>query len=86
MEMLFVTDSDLVFNACDWTVCVNIYSTLQLDSLLEYQCTTLNIFKDCHLGYLNLKIYSPIKLCRGRIFQRYCKKSEVSIAMRATRF
>ena len=60
MEMLFVTDSDLVFNACDWTVCVNIYSTLQLDSLLEYQCTTLNIFKDCHLGYLNLKIYSPL--------------------------
>ena len=22
--------------------------------------TTLNFFKDCHLGYLNLKIHSPI--------------------------
>ena len=24
------------------------------------QCMTLNIFKDCHVGYSNLKIYSPI--------------------------
>ena len=28
---------------------------------------TLNIFKDCHLGYLNLEIYSPITFCRGHI-------------------
>ena len=31
------------------------------------QCMTLNIFKDCHSGYLNLKIYSPIKFCRCHV-------------------
>ena len=34
---------------------------------------TLNIFKDCHSGYSNLKIYSPIKFCCGHIFQWYKK-------------
>ena len=28
------------------------------------QCTTLNTFKDCHLGYLNLKIYRILKKLR----------------------
>ena len=37
------------------------------------QCMTLNISMDCHLGYLNLKIYSPIKFCGGHIFQLYGK-------------
>ena len=30
-------------------------------------------FKDCHLGYLDLRIYSPIKLRCGHIFQWYWK-------------
>ena len=34
---------------------------------------TLNIFKECHTGYSNLKIYSPIKFCCGHIFQWYKK-------------
>ena len=29
------------------------------------QCMTLNISKDSHLGYLNLKIYSPINFGHG---------------------
>ena len=37
------------------------------------QCMTLNIFKDCHSGYSNLKIYSPIKFCCGHILQWYKK-------------
>ena len=53
-----------------------------------YQCMILNISKDCHLGYLNLKIYSPIKFCHSHIFQWYWKKKkkmEISIAMWSTR-
>ena len=34
----------------------------------------LNIFKDCHSGYLNLKIYSPIKFFQSHTFQWYKKK------------
>ena len=34
---------------------------------------TLDIFKDCHPGYSNLKIYSPIKFCCGHMFQWYKK-------------
>ena len=37
------------------------------------QCMTLNIFKDCHSGYLNLKIYSQIRFCRGHVFQWHRK-------------
>ena len=40
---------------------------------LGQQCMILNIFKDCHSGYSNLKIYSPIKFCCGHIFQWYKK-------------
>ena len=29
---------------------------------------TLNISKGCHLGYVKLKIYNPIKFCLGHIF------------------
>ena len=32
------------------------------------QCITLNILKDCHLGYLNLKIYGPIKFVMAIYF------------------
>ena len=39
------------------------------------QCMTLNIFKTCHLGYLNLKIYSLIKVCRV-IYYTDMEKSE----------
>ena len=31
------------------------------------QCTTLNIFNNCHLGYLNLLIYSPNEICHGHV-------------------
>ena len=37
------------------------------------QSMNLNISKDCHLGYLNLKLYSPITFCYGHIFQWYRK-------------
>ena len=40
---------------------------------LQLQCMTLDIFKDCHPGYSNLKIYSPIKFCCGHMFQWYKK-------------
>ena len=33
------------------------------------QCMTLNIFKHCHLGYLNLKIYSPVKFHHSHVYQ-----------------
>ena len=46
-----------------------------------FQCMTLNIFKDCHWGYSNLKIYSRIKFCCGHIYQWYKKQWEVPIAM-----
>ena len=49
------------------------------------QCRTLDIFKDCHLGYVDLKIYSLIKFCCDHIFQWYQKIWEVSIAMWAIR-
>ena len=52
----------------------------------QSQCMTLNIFKACHLGYLNLKIYNSIKIRQARIFQWYGKIWKVSIAMWATRF
>ena len=45
-----------------------------LISSMTTQCMTLNIFKECHSGYLNLKIYSPIEFCLGHIFQWYWKK------------
>ena len=32
---------------------------------------TLNIFKHCHLGYLNLKIYSPINFIRQSLDGTY---------------
>ena len=47
---------------------------------------TLNIVKHSHLGYLNLKIYSPIKFYHGHVFQWYQENWEVSMAMWATRF
>ena len=50
------------------------------------QCMTLNIFKHCHLGYLNLKIYSLIKFYHSHVFQWYQENWKVSMAMWATRF
>ena len=41
--------------------------------LIPWQYMTLNIFKDCHSGYTNLKIYSLIKFCCSHIFQWYKK-------------
>ena len=37
---------------------------------------TLNTFKDCHLGCLNLKIYRPTKFCHGHIFEWSKKKTQ----------
>ena len=36
-------------------------------------CMILDIFKDCHLVYLSLKIYNPISFCHSHIFQWYWK-------------
>ena len=37
------------------------------DMTIIWQSMTLNVFNDCHSGYLNLKIYSPIKFCRSHV-------------------
>ena len=44
----------------DWIIIFYITNAVS-----SYQSMTFNIFNDCHLGYLNFKIYSPIKFCQG---------------------
>ena len=62
-------------------------TTSRCSGFLYLQCMTLNIFKPCHLGYLNLKIYSPIKFYHSYVFQWYQENWKVStMTMWATRF
>ena len=59
---------DVILQMVFWNP--NTYSWMTITVL----CMTLNIFNDCYLGYLNLKIYSTIIFCHGHILLWYGKK------------
>ena len=53
--------------------------------LTQIQCVTLNIFNDCHLRYLNLKIHSPAEFCCCHIFHWYQKDLDSNVCYKILR-